>query len=56
MKCNTQLLSFVFQPQSVHELDSNGKSALHYCAESSNLQCIDQIIEAEPRLLNQVNK
>lgn len=35
------------------EVDKSGKTALHYCAENQNLACIEQILNAEPNLLNQ---
>ena len=43
----------MFQPRSVRDFDRSGKTALHYCAENENLNCIDQILSAEPKLLNQ---
>ena len=44
---------YAFQPRSVRDFDRSGKTALHYCAENENLNCIDQILSAEPKLLNQ---
>ena len=34
-------------------MDKSGKTALHYCAENQNLACIEQILGAQPELLNQ---
>ena len=36
--------------------DKSGKSAAHYCAENQNLNCIEQIIAADPGLLNEVDE
>ncbi len=38
------------------EKDSRGQNALHYCAENQNLNCIEQIIAADPALLNQTDE
>ena len=54
MPCNvTACDNYFFQPQLLTETDSGGKTAAHYCAENSSLACIDQILRAEPRLLDQ---
>ena len=40
----------------VSEKDKSGKSAVHFCAENQNLNCIEQIIAADPGLLNEVDE
>ena len=42
-----------FQPYIVPEKDRTGKTGLHFCAENQNLNCIEQILKAEPSLLNE---
>ena len=32
--------------------DRTGKSALHYCAENQNLNCVSQIIGSDPSLIH----
>ena len=45
-----------FQPETILDKDKRGQNALHYCAENQNLNCIEQIIEADPNLLNQTDE
>ena len=47
---------FSFQPQAVSDTDKRGQNALHYCAENQNLSCIEQIIAADPNLLNKTDE
>jgi ankyrin repeat protein len=55
--CGQILTTFLFlQPQLISEKDRTGKSALHYCAENQNLNCIEQIINADPDLLNETDE
>ena len=42
----------LFQPHSASAKDQSGKNAVHYCAENQNVKCIEQILTAEPALLN----
>ncbi len=44
--------SCLLQPFAAGQRDSSGKSALHYCAGNANLNCISQILRADPSLLN----
>ena len=44
------------QPETILDKDKRGQNALHYCAENQNLNCIEQIIEADPDLLNQTDE
>ena len=50
-----QIFSY-FQPQILEEKDKSGKTAVHYCAENQNLNCIEQIISADPNLLNEADE
>ena len=54
---NCQILpSNTFQPETILDKDKRGQNVLHYCAENQNLNCIEQIIEADPDLLNQTDE
>ena len=46
----------LLQPETILDKDKRGQNALHYCAENQNLNCIEQIIEADPDLLNQTDE
>ena len=47
---------WIFQPETILDKDKRGQNALHYCAENQNLNCIEQIIAADPDLLNQTDE
>ena len=53
---NVNKIFLYFQPHVVSGKDKSGKSAAHYCAENQNLNCIEQIIAADPGLLNEVDE
>lgn len=40
------------QPSAVRDRDRTKKTALHYCAENSNLNCIDQLLSADPEVID----
>ncbi|CAG0880106.1 unnamed protein product [Cyprideis torosa] len=40
------------KPKQATARDRSGKTALHYCAENQDLNCIDQLVSYEPSLLN----
>ncbi|GFW06130.1 hypothetical protein TNCV_4479211 [Trichonephila clavipes] len=40
------------KPLAVASRDRNGKTALHYCAESGSLPCAQLVLSADPTLLN----
>ena len=55
-KNSSYLQMLFFQPETILDKDKRGQNALHYCAENQNLNCIEQIIEADPNLLNQTDE
>lgn len=38
-----EILETLLQPRTARDRDKTGKTALHYCAENQNINCIDQV-------------